>query len=183
MHNIIVQTCQPVLSLPVCYYTLSLCQIFSKFSYFEHVFLRQIVKFKSHEICFHFHEINKVTCDFLHAALLVLKLKWETWMCDFIGIYHSAGKCLSNGRCLCWWGWTGSGACYVDGGAYNNRIIVSDLKAGFHLHISIIILKLISWVIIVPTHIISDHAMWHYSALYSTCIHCDRLAFTSDVII
>lgn len=46
-------------------------------------------------------------------------------MCDSIGIYHSTGKCLSNGRCLCWWGWTGSGACYVDGGAYNNRIIVS----------------------------------------------------------
>ena len=47
-------------------------------------------------------------------------------MCDSIGIYHSAGKCLSNGRCLCWWGWTGSGACYVDGGAYKNRIIVSE---------------------------------------------------------
>ena len=46
-------------------------------------------------------------------------------MCDSTGIYHSTGKCLSNGRCLCWWGWTGSGACYVYGGAYNNRIIVS----------------------------------------------------------
>ena len=52
-------------------------------------------------------------------------------MCDSIGIYHSAGKCLSNGRCLCWWGWTGSGACYVDGGAYNNRIIVSADLIGY----------------------------------------------------
>ena len=54
-----------------------------------------------------------------------LEVKIETLMCDILGIYHSAGKCLSNGRCLCWWGWTGSGACYVDGGAYNNRITVS----------------------------------------------------------
>ena len=54
-----------------------------------------------------------------------LEVKIETLMCDILGIHHSAGKCLSNGRCLCWWGWTGSGACYVDGGVYNNRIIVS----------------------------------------------------------
>ena len=58
-----------------------------------------------------------------------LEVKIETLMCDILGIHHSAGKCLSNGRCLCWWGWTGSGACYVDGGVYNNRIIVSvDLR-------------------------------------------------------
>ena len=54
--------------------------------------------------------------NFIRVALLLYY---------FTGIYHSAGKCLSNGRCLCWWGWTGSGACYVYGGTYNNRIIVS----------------------------------------------------------
>ncbi|KAK3755610.1 hypothetical protein QZH41_017602, partial [Actinostola sp. cb2023] len=37
------------------------------------------------------------------------------------GVHY--GQCLSNGRCLCWWGWTGPNSCFVDGGDYNNRII------------------------------------------------------------
>lgn len=48
------------------------------------------------------------------------------------GTYHSAGKCLSNGRCLCWWGWTGSNACYIDGGSYNNRIIADRCTKACH---------------------------------------------------
>lgn len=42
-----------------------------------------------------------------------------------IGSYYGRGICLFNGRCLCWWGWIGFNFCYVDGGIYNNRIIVS----------------------------------------------------------
>ncbi|KAL9951117.1 hypothetical protein ACROYT_G043721 [Oculina patagonica] len=48
------------------------------------------------------------------------------------GTYHSAGQCLSNGRCLCWWGWTGPNACYVDGGTYNNRIIADRCDRACH---------------------------------------------------
>lgn len=50
--------------------------------------------------------------------------------CDFlcgIGIYYSVGRCFLNGCCLCWWGWIGLNVCYIDGGFYNNRIIVSDV--------------------------------------------------------
>ncbi|XP_032234699.1 protein draper isoform X2 [Nematostella vectensis] len=46
------------------------------------------------------------------------------------GVYH--GKCLSDGRCLCWWGWTGPEACYVDGGTYNNRIIADYCNDACH---------------------------------------------------
>ncbi|XP_046840335.1 tenascin-like isoform X2 [Xenia sp. Carnegie-2017] len=39
--------------------------------------------------------------------------------------YFGRGVCLSNGRCLCWWGWTGPNACYVESGEYRNRIIAN----------------------------------------------------------
>ena len=39
------------------------------------------------------------------------------------GKYHAAGKCQNNGDCLCWWGWTGNNARYINGGKLNNRIL------------------------------------------------------------
>ena len=39
------------------------------------------------------------------------------------GVHHAAGKCQSNGVCLCWWGWTGDNARYINGGKLNNRIL------------------------------------------------------------
>ena len=41
------------------------------------------------------------------------------------GVFTSAWKCQTNGRCLCWWGWTGDNAVYIDGGAHNNRILAN----------------------------------------------------------
>lgn len=55
---------------------------------------------------------------FLSIVLLILFYT----VCLLLGVYH--GECLRNGRCLCWWGWTGPHSCFVDGGNYNNRIIV-----------------------------------------------------------
>ena len=42
--------------------------------------------------------------------------------------YQGKGQCLSSGRCLCWWGWTGPNACYVEKGTFTNRLIVSDKR-------------------------------------------------------
>lgn len=44
----------------------------------------------------------------------------------FTAPYFGRGICLSDGRCLCWWGWTGPNACYVEDGTYRNRIIVNN---------------------------------------------------------
>ncbi|KAJ7386400.1 hypothetical protein OS493_008524 [Desmophyllum pertusum] len=48
------------------------------------------------------------------------------------GKYYGKGNCTSNGRCLCWWGWTGPNACYVDGGTYNNRILADRCVDACH---------------------------------------------------
>ena len=42
-------------------------------------------------------------------------------------------NCFVQGRCLCYSGWTGDNACKINGGTYDNRILVSlfsvhDLK-------------------------------------------------------
>ena len=34
------------------------------------------------------------------------------------------GICQSNGRCFCWWGWTGPNAAYIMSGKNKNRILV-----------------------------------------------------------
>ena len=34
------------------------------------------------------------------------------------------GKCLPDGQCLCWWGWTGPNATYITSGSLKNRIVV-----------------------------------------------------------
>ena len=34
------------------------------------------------------------------------------------------GACQSDGRCLCWWGWTGPNAVYLVSGSFKNRILV-----------------------------------------------------------
>ncbi|XP_062520130.1 multiple epidermal growth factor-like domains protein 10 isoform X2 [Corticium candelabrum] len=39
------------------------------------------------------------------------------------GIYHAAGSCQSNGRCLCWWGFTGPNAVYIVNGNLHHRIL------------------------------------------------------------
>ena len=39
------------------------------------------------------------------------------------GIYHAAGRCAGYGLCLCWWGWTGTGAQYLDEGEYAGRVV------------------------------------------------------------
>ncbi|CAB4027859.1 multiple epidermal growth factor-like domains 11, partial [Paramuricea clavata] len=46
--------------------------------------------------------------------------------------YHGRGICLSDGRCLCWWGWTGPNACYVEDGTYRNRIIADYCAKACH---------------------------------------------------
>jgi len=42
--------------------------------------------------------------------------------CGYL-FWHVAGQCQPDGRCLCWWGWTGPNARYVDGGPLHNRIL------------------------------------------------------------
>lgn len=42
--------------------------------------------------------------------------------CGYL-FWHVAGQCQSDGRCLCWWGWTGENAQYINGGPLNNRIL------------------------------------------------------------
>ena len=39
------------------------------------------------------------------------------------GIFHAVGICQQDNRCLCWWGWTGKNAVYIDDGVYRNRIL------------------------------------------------------------
>ena len=34
------------------------------------------------------------------------------------------GTCRSDGRCFCWWGWTGPNAVYITSGLNKNRIVV-----------------------------------------------------------
>ncbi|XP_065642860.1 integumentary mucin C.1 [Hydra vulgaris] len=34
-----------------------------------------------------------------------------SYMCGY-SVYHDAGKCQQDGRCYCWWGWTGPNAEY-----------------------------------------------------------------------
>ena len=38
-------------------------------------------------------------------------------------IFHAAGACQQNGRCLCWWGWTGENAVFIKDGQNKNRIM------------------------------------------------------------
>eukprot|EP00118_Oscarella_pearsei_P022932 m.269252 g.269252 ORF g.269252 m.269252 type:complete len:104 (+) comp40534_c1_seq41:1575-1886(+) len=38
------------------------------------------------------------------------------------GVYWAAGKCQSDGRCLCWWGWTGPNGQYIVSGQNHHRI-------------------------------------------------------------
>lgn len=37
------------------------------------------------------------------------------------------GICQSNGRCFCWWGWTGPHATYIMSGPNKNRILVRQV--------------------------------------------------------
>jgi len=43
------------------------------------------------------------------------------------------GTCQSDGRCFCWWGWTGPNATYIISGANKNRILVSEVAVVFCL--------------------------------------------------
>ena len=36
------------------------------------------------------------------------------------------GICQADGRCFCWWGWTGPNATYITSGADKNRIRVRE---------------------------------------------------------
>ena len=38
-------------------------------------------------------------------------------------VWWNAGICQEDGRCLCWWGWTGPNGVYIDGGPRNNLIL------------------------------------------------------------
>lgn len=40
-----------------------------------------------------------------------------------ISVWWNAGICQKDGRCLCWWGWTGPNGVYIDGGPRNNLIL------------------------------------------------------------
>ena len=48
------------------------------------------------------------------------------------GVFHAAGICQENGRCLCWWGWTGPNAVYIDEGALKNRILADYCQDPCH---------------------------------------------------
>ena len=40
-----------------------------------------------------------------------------------VSVWWNAGICQKDGRCLCWWGWTGPNGVYIDGGPQNNLIL------------------------------------------------------------
>ena len=42
------------------------------------------------------------------------------------------GTCLSDGQCLCWWGWTGPNGTYITSGVLKNRIVVSLLDSSVY---------------------------------------------------
>lgn len=48
------------------------------------------------------------------------------------GIFHAAGICQVNGQYLCWWGWTGPNAVYIDEGEYKNRIVADYCRIPCH---------------------------------------------------
>ena len=48
------------------------------------------------------------------------------------GIFHAAGICQVNGQYLCWWGWTGPNAVYIDEGEYKNRILADYCRIPCH---------------------------------------------------
>ena len=48
------------------------------------------------------------------------------------GIFHATGICQVNGRCLCWWGWTGPNAAYIDKGEFENRILADYCRIPCH---------------------------------------------------
>ena len=48
------------------------------------------------------------------------------------GVFHAAGICQDNGRCLCWWGWTGPNGIYINGGPLNNRILADYCMSPCH---------------------------------------------------
>ena len=49
-------------------------------------------------------------------------------LCEAIG-FHDTGICQIDGRCLCWWGWTGPNAVYINEGVYTNRILADHCTA------------------------------------------------------
>ena len=57
-----------------------------------------------------------ICCNFFCLAVPVVQ-------CDPV-CKGGQGTCQSNGRCFCWWGWTGPNATYITSGKDKNRILV-----------------------------------------------------------
>ena len=55
-------------------------------------------------------------------------------LCGGIG-FHNIGVCQTDGRCLCWWGWTGPNSNYINQGVNRNRILADHCtEQCFHNH-------------------------------------------------